>query len=120
MAIYYAYGDALVGLDELRVMSGQGKLQQFHRDLLKGSKGGKLDFISGRATAQNILRSQTTPPAKTIDFVPIGLGKPLTVQIRHIYTGDKAEGFWGSKDMLVTSAMRSISTYDAAPRAVNF
>jgi hypothetical protein len=48
------------------------------------------------------------------------LGKPLTVQLRHIYTGNKAEGFWGTKDMLVASAMKSISTYDAAPRAINF
>jgi hypothetical protein len=51
---------------------------------------------------------------------PIGLGRPLTVQIRHVYSGDQSHGFWGDKDMLVASAMKSIAAYDGAPRAVNF
>jgi len=120
MAIYYAYGDALVSNDEIRDKVGQGKLQEFHRDLRKGSKKAELKFMFGTATARNVLRAAPAETGKPIDFKPIGIGKPLTVQIRHIYTGNKAEGFWGTKDMLVASAMKSIATYDAAPRAVNF
>jgi hypothetical protein len=120
MAIYYAYGDALVGNNELRAMVGQGKLQRFQKDVLNRSKGAKLEFMFGTATAKHMLRSAVSDGGKRIGFEPIGIAKPLTVEIRHVYTGNKAEGFWGTKDMLVASAMKSISTYDAAPRAVNF
>jgi hypothetical protein len=121
MAIYYAYGDALVSTDEIRSKVAEGKLQLFQKDLLSQSKDAKLEFWSGTATAENVLRSFAPDPTKPpIGFEPVGIGKPLSVQIRHIYTGNKAHGFWGDKDMLVASAMKSISTYDAAPRAVNF
>lgn len=121
MATYYAYGDALVSKDELLSKVAEGKLQEFEKTLIGGLKDAKLEFLFGTATSDNVLRSieseDGTPP---IGFEPIGIGKPLTVQIRHIYCGNKAEGFWGTKEMLVASAMKSISTYDAAPRAVNF
>jgi hypothetical protein len=86
----------------------------------KKSKSARLKFVFGMATPANIVNSFSTQDGKEIEFKPIGLGKPLTVQIRHIYTGNKAAGFWKDKDMLVASAMRSVATYDAAPRAVNF
>src|SRR5437763_7017666 len=118
MAIYYAYGDALVGNDELRVKASEGTLQKFHKDVLRGADA-KLEFLSGTATSKNIVRLMDDA-GTPIGFEPIGMGKPLTVQLRHIYTGNKAEGFWGTKDMLVASAMKTMSTYDAAPRAINF
>jgi hypothetical protein len=120
MAISYAYGDALVSKDELLTKIGDGKLQKFHADLLAKTRGARLDFMYGTATTENFVRSFPAPSGGVIGFEPIGIGKPLTVQIRHLYTGNKAKGFWGNKDMLVASAMKSISTYDAAPRAVNF
>lgn len=55
-------------------------------------------------------------------FVPIGLNKPLTVQIRHVYTGQfpQSRFFSGRKDMLVTSAFKDVAVFNAATRAVNF
>jgi hypothetical protein len=55
-------------------------------------------------------------------FVPIGLNKPLTVQIRHVYTGKypQAKFFSGRKDMLVTSAFKDATVFNSATRAVNF
>jgi len=120
MAVFYAMGDALVGRNELHAKIGTGELRHFQEALAKKPNEAKLNLLTGTATAKNIVGSFDRGNGSTIDFEEIGIGKPLTVQIRHIYTGNKAEGFWGDKDMLVTSAMRSISTYDAAPRAVNY
>lgn len=120
MAVFYAMGDALVGRNELHAKIGTGELKHFQEALAKKPNEAKLNLLTGTATAKNIVGSFDRGNGSPIDFEEIGIGKPLTVQIRHIYTGNKAEGFWGDKDMLVTSAMRSISTYDAAPRAVNY
>jgi hypothetical protein len=121
MAIYYAFGDALVDPDEIAEKSARGNFQQFQKELLGRVKGAKLEFSTGIATTESVIRSVSAKPGEApIAFQPIGIGKPLAVQIRHVYTGDRAEGFWGSKDMLVASAMKSIAAYDAAPRALNF
>lgn len=56
-------------------------------------------------------------------FEAIGMNKPLLMEIRHVYTG-KYPGSWsrfsGRDNMLVTSAIRSLATFDASPKAVNF
>jgi hypothetical protein len=60
--------------------------------------------------------------ANTAGFMPIGINKPLTIQIRHVYTGQfPKQGFLsGNKDMLVVSAMKDVAIFNAATRAVNF
>src|SRR4051812_33936040 len=54
---------------------------------------------------------------------PIGAGKPLSIIIRHVYTGRFPKGavFGGSRrDLLLTSAVRDVlTTFNAAPRAIN-
>jgi hypothetical protein len=54
---------------------------------------------------------------------PIGTGKPLSIILRHVYTGRYPKsGVFGAsrKDMLLTSAVRDVfATFNAAPRAVN-
>jgi hypothetical protein len=54
---------------------------------------------------------------------PIGTGRPLSIILRHIYTGrfPKGSAFGGSrKDVLLTSAVRDVfTTFNAAPRAIN-
>jgi hypothetical protein len=54
---------------------------------------------------------------------PIGTGRPLSIILRHAYTGRYPKGgFVGGsrKDLLVTSAVRDVfATFNAAPRAVN-
>ena len=53
----------------------------------------------------------------------IGTGKPLSIVIRHLYTGrfPKVSVFGTSrKDLLVTTAVRDVfTTFNAAPRAIN-
>lgn len=56
-------------------------------------------------------------------YVPIGLGKPLTIQIRHIYTGKypkKSVFGGGGKDIAVVSGVRDYSVFAATARALNF
>ena len=54
---------------------------------------------------------------------PIGTGKPLSIILRHAYTGRYPKsGMFGPsrKDILLTSAVRDVfATFNAAPRAVN-
>jgi hypothetical protein len=53
----------------------------------------------------------------------IGTGKPLSIILRHVYTGrfPKSSAFGGSRrDVLLTSAVRDVfTTFNAAPRAIN-
>jgi hypothetical protein len=56
-------------------------------------------------------------------FKPVGENKPLLIEIRHVYTGEYPGtklGVFTVNDMLITSAIRSIATYNAKPKAINF
>lgn len=61
-------------------------------------------------------------PLDVTPFVPIGIGKPLTIQIRHVYTGiyPKRRAFGGSKDVAVVSGVKDYSVFAATTRALNF
>jgi len=62
------------------------------------------------------------PQGDRVDFTPIGLGKPLTILIHEVYTGrfPRPGLFRTASDMLVTSAIKSIATFNAQPLALNF
>ncbi|NOZ95391.1 MAG: hypothetical protein GXP47_11745 [Acidobacteria bacterium] len=122
MAVYYALGDALVTEEELIEKRALGRMAEFSKALRKKSADATLEFSTGRLTADNLLSSVVLPSGDTVPFEEVGPGKPLSVEIRHIYTGKfpKKGVFDATKDMLVTSAMKSLATFNAAPRAVNF
>jgi len=75
-----------------------------------------------RVKATEVAERAKFAEANVAGFTEIGLNKPLTAQIRHVYTGQfpKHSFFSGTKDMLVTSAMKDVSVFNAASRAVNF
>ena len=54
-------------------------------------------------------------------FHPIGLGQPLTIEIRHVYTGryPKSGLFGGSKDVALVSGIKDYSVFAASSRALN-
>jgi hypothetical protein len=125
MSVFYALGNALVAPEELKEKVNTGAVEQFGLDIQQG-KNAIINFSTGiltrdtlpRITLANIQRSDNRS-----SFVEIGVGKPLTIEIRHIYTGKNPEKkfFSGSRsDMLVSSAMRSLATFNAAPRAINY
>lgn len=55
------------------------------------------------------------------EFTPIGIQKPLTIQVRRIWTGENPQRGWFQppQSMLVTSAIKGLLTTGGAPRAVN-
>ncbi|HUO07940.1 MAG TPA: hypothetical protein VM008_06550 [Phycisphaerae bacterium] len=121
--ITYSLGTALVTHDEI---SEREQLGQFAA-LRKGAKTDKLQLSNGFLLASDLV--SPAPPAEDNvaagnapnDLVPIGMGKPLTVGIREIYTGNNPHGFFiGPRGMLLASAMKSNSSFAAAPRAVNY
>ncbi len=54
-------------------------------------------------------------------FVEVGIGKPLSIVLRQVYTGQFPQKhlFSSTKPMLLTTAIKDISTTSAAVRAVN-
>jgi hypothetical protein len=83
--------------------------------------------VGSRLVAQDDWAASGGPEAAKIIPIPgtepIGTGKPLSIIVRHIYTGryPKTGVFGGArKDVLLTSAVRDVfSTFSAAPRAIN-
>jgi hypothetical protein len=55
-------------------------------------------------------------------FPSIGMSKALTIQIRHVYTGQFPRHKFRSrrKDMLGNSALKDLIVFNAATRATNF
>ena len=72
--------------------------------------------------AAEVAKRAALNEANIAGFTSIGLGKPMTIQIRHVYTGQfpKQSFFAKNKDMLVVSAMKDVVIFNAATRAVNF
>jgi len=122
--LYYAQGTALVSPEELFETPAVHELSVFYADLKKGKTPRPISFSTGSLTEKNAIRSfDSGVSGKPVEFQKIGPGLPLTVMIREIYTGKyPAGGFFGGKkaDLLVTSAVKSIGTFDAKPRAINF
>lgn len=104
MAVYYVLGDALVTEEELSEKRALGHIAEFSRAFREKRADVLLEFSTGRLTMDNILESVVLPSGDTVPFEEVGPGKPLTVEIRHIYTGKFPKGsvFDQTKDMLVT------------------
>jgi hypothetical protein len=112
MAIYRALGTALVPEREYREALGRRTLHEVSESVRSRAPKGRVEFENGVLDAASL-------PA--VEFEPVGFGKPLTVMIRNIYTGQHPRSAFGkSRDMLAMSAMKGLGVYNAAPRAVNF
>lgn len=120
--------DVLVDADEFAENSGE--FESFARDANAARKEGKLreegfPFEGGEAKAKQLplevfesLDLPAQPPG--LPFEPIGIGRPLGVEVLHVYAGDLPSHLFNrTPDVLVTSAARSWATTDAAPRALN-
>lgn len=126
--IYYAHGDAIVSNEEIQDdPSVLVSLAEFYADLAKGGRPDSIVLPTGELNMENALTTfdlaAPEEDSEPVQWTPIGLGRPLTVMIREVYTGKHPKGGLlggGSKDMLVTSAVKSIAAFDAKPRAHNF
>ncbi len=132
-------GNTLVPAEEVKLRTLTGEFSRFLAEAgtnpdatILFSTGG----LSGSAVADRLPAVAAAPaPAPPSGpaapgagavpaFEPIGVGKPLGIEILTLYTGDAPGrgifGVFGSKpDLLVTSAVKAVQTFDAAPRAIN-
>jgi len=118
--LYFAQGSALITEEE--VAENRVELNSFYSALAEKKTPQKILFSNGELSKSNILANGAAPDDNPVPFSPIGPGKPLTIIISEVYTGKYPDaGFLGSKkDLLVTSAVKSIASFDAKPRAINF
>jgi hypothetical protein len=111
--IYYAYGTALLKEDELVESGALDRIREAVAPARRGRATRRIDMLNG---------SLSVAAGDRVPFEPVAIGRPLTLQITEVYTGRHPSKnlFGGAKDMLLTSAVKSIATYEAKPRAVNF
>jgi hypothetical protein len=118
MAIAYALGEALVGNSELIEKHSLDRFRSFAAASVADRQS--LEFSTGTARSEDLVMRDAS--GDRIAITDIEIGKPLTLAIRHLYTGKfPTGGFLGgnTKDLLVTSNVKSIGAYEGAPEAIN-
>jgi hypothetical protein len=122
MPLFYALGDALIKRDELLEKVWGGKLNAFQRSKDVLPSEACVEFSNGALTSLNASPAPVLGTAsEPIKPEPIGIGKPLTIEIREVYTGEYPRKFLrSSSDMLVTTPMKGIEVFNGSPRAINF
>ena len=119
-------GNTLVHPDEYQEKKQIGNIDEFIKSF-DSNKDSKLDFTTGsvntkeiRSNFEKVNKSLESSTGEVNPSTPIGLGKPLCVEILTIYTGDYPNGlFGGKKDLMLSTAIKSSVTFDAAARAIN-
>ena len=107
MAVLFSLGNTLVDSKEISEKRSSGDLKKLSK------KNGKVDFRSGSVTSRDVAKNK-------VSFTPIGIGKPLSLQIMSIYTGDAPrKTIGGNKDLLIASATKYVHLANAQPRAIN-
>lgn len=119
MSSLIAIGETLVSLEELEIKAAEGHIKELRAKAMS-DPGYSVAFRGGMVKACAF--QPGISPGGITPFTPIGLGKPLTLRIEHIYTG-KIPSLWlglVNPDLLLSSAYKSGDVFTAAPRAVNW
>lgn len=121
MGVLYSIGNALVDPLELQEKAALGTLVDFAVASSEGREAA-IELSTGPVSTAEIAEAAGDP----LGFEPIGLDKPLAVEIVAAYTGDAPGRSWFDRivgrskpDLLITSAAKSPHTFGAAPRAIN-
>lgn len=88
--------------------------------MLERTDPAELAALAAPERRTRALRATAELPAaddESVPFVSLGIGKPLAVEIAHVYTGSLPGS--SRSDMLLTSAVKRMPVFDAAPRAIN-
>jgi hypothetical protein len=121
--LYYAQGSAILTPEEILQPTIYDALVNFHKRLTAGESPAPVALPTGELNKDTVITG-ITPLLndQPVKFKEIGLGKPLTIMIREVYTGKYPKGglFERGKDMLITSAVKSPVVVNAKPRALNF
>ena len=114
MPYSYVFNDVVVSSDELSEKIGLGARAAYEQ-ALQSDPTATLEFSGGVVSPAAVLAG-----ADPLPFEPIGIGRPLSVEILGYYTGDLPPWFGFRKPgMLVSSAVKAIEDYDAQAKAVN-
>ena len=111
----FMIGESAITAEEFYEKVALGKLSRFRVESAQ-DRAARLEFKDSSMTISEI---ETAPRSMIPDYERIGIGKPMSVQILTVYTGDVPFKIFGKPDLLVTSAAKGIETFDAAPRAIN-
>jgi hypothetical protein len=118
MPLYFATAQGLASPEELAQNGAGAPGARSGRDLERQGAAG--DEPGGPSELRSSLASDE---GEVIAFEEIGIGKPLTIEIRRVYTGEHPKAgpvAYPRHDLLVTSAIRDIATFGKAARAINF
>ena len=113
MAMLYSVGKTFVSAEELSDKRATGTLTKFLGDGPAATIEFSAGLVKRRDLADKVMRRDGT-----VAFTNIGIGKPLTIEIQRIYTGDCPRNAF-SKHFLCASAFRQESSYEGAPRNIN-
>jgi hypothetical protein len=115
MAHAFLIGNTMVSSEELAEKSALGTLDRFHAEAQRDATAA-LRLRAGTVTADEVFAA---PETVVPGYEPIGFGKPMSIEILAVYTGDAPNRIFGRPDLLVTTAVKGIETVDVAPRAIN-
>lgn len=115
MSVMYYFGDVPVQPEELKKQIATGNFFK------EGADGkvfqDKVAFKEGVVHKKD-LEGVTSPEG--LPFTPIGIGKPLSLEIMATYVGDAPNKFLGGKrDIMLVSGSRSVHTQGASVRGLN-
>jgi hypothetical protein len=113
----FVIGGKLVSPEELDEKLALGFIPRLRERSVSG-RPAEIRFRAGAVSAADLAAEVNRP-----DFAPIGIGKPLGIEILTVYTGN-APGhvlgvLTGEPSLLVTSGARGAQTIKEAPRAIN-
>ncbi|MBK9980807.1 MAG: hypothetical protein IPP15_00020 [Saprospiraceae bacterium] len=116
MATFSIIGNSLINPEELfnKTISGEMASYGVIKDLKTSNK---MMTFTDREIAVNTLPDLQKSLRK--DFEPIGIGKPLSIEIATVYTGDYKKFLGGKKDMIVVSGIKNSLTFTGTSRAIN-
>jgi hypothetical protein len=105
-------------VSEPEFRSRQDELTVFFARRSTGDAADEFELSGGRTLEAVALEAA---PGAT-EFTKIGYGLPLTIMIRHVYTGEHPhKGFFGGDgDVAVVSGVKNYDVFNASTRALNF
>ena len=115
MSPFFVLGRALVDAAELEERLAAGAVDRFIR-AARADPSATLALGGRSLRASDLARPEGAPA-----FTPVGIGRPLSLEILTAYVGDAPARFrlGGRPDLLIASAVKSLATFDAAPRAIH-
>jgi hypothetical protein len=122
MGLYRVIGNRIISEAEVAEKRSQGAFRKLESALRARSAEGMMEFMGGGIAIADIAGFGALPPGSNqVSLEPTGVGKPCLVKFETVYSGKHGGGLFGSrKDMLVTSAMKSLHISTAQARAVNY